>query len=124
MKKKLKAEIEQTQKLIAFYVKAHQEKCLDRQSLSRSQLRLKDQISFFQHERLIHLLVTILFAVLVFASFAMFMIEPSWPAFLIVTLLTLLLVPYIFHYFFLENGVQKLYELYDEMLNISEASSE
>ena len=71
------------------------------------------KISFMQHERLIHLLVTILFAVLLFLSMIIFFIS-DMAAILLVTLLMLaLLIPYIAHYFFLENGVQKLYGIYD-----------
>lgn len=70
------------------------------------------EITFFQHERLVHLIVTfftgigtILF-LLGFLYFENFFL-------LVLFLLTLLLfIPYIFHYYFLENGVQKLYNLY------------
>lgn len=71
------------------------------------------KISFMQHERLIHLLVTILFAILLFLSLIIFFISDI-AAMLLVTLLMLaLLIPYIAHYFFLENGVQQLYGIYD-----------
>ena len=71
------------------------------------------QISFFQHERLIHLLVTILFALLSIGTLFMAVTAPS-PAIFILELLFLgLLIPYIKHYYLLENGVQKLYEYYD-----------
>ena len=50
------------------------------------------QIGFFQHERLIHLIVLVLSL-----------------------LFLVLLIPYIRHYYLLENGVQKLYEYYDAL---------
>ncbi|MBT9700957.1 hypothetical protein GPK75_07675 [[Eubacterium] rectale] len=54
------------------------------------------QIAFFQHERLVHLIN---------------------PMLLVLTLLFLvLLVPYIMHYYTLENEVQKMYTQYDEIL--------
>lgn len=73
------------------------------------------QIGFFQHERLIHLIVTMTFALLtlmpVIAGFA-------WPGviwFIMIGLFLALLIPYIRHYFILENGVQKLYGYYDRL---------
>ena len=73
------------------------------------------QISFFQHERLIHLIVTVLFAILtVLTLFASLMILQ--PVLLALELLFLiLLVPYIKHYYLLENGTQQLYDYYDSI---------
>ncbi|MCR5210344.1 MAG: hypothetical protein K6C99_09050 [Lachnospiraceae bacterium] len=81
-----------------------------------------DHISFFQHERLIHLMVTILFAVLAFAVFFVMlftmMTQEVWNIglFVLFIALMILLIPYIRHYYFLENGVQKMYKQYDEIL--------
>ena len=74
------------------------------------------QIGFFQHERLIHLIVTVLFAILtVMTLFAcLIIIQPV--LFALELLLLVLLVPYIRHYYILENGTQQLYEYYDEIL--------
>ena len=79
------------------------------------------QITFFQHERLIHLIVTVLFALLAFALFILnyteLMAERTNPGLVILLVLVMvLLVPYIMHYFILENGVQKMYRQYDEMV--------
>ncbi len=73
------------------------------------------QIGFFQHERLIHLIVTVLFAILtVMTLFAcLLIIQPV--LFALELLLLVLLVPYIRHYYILENGTQQLYEYYDEI---------
>lgn len=77
------------------------------------------QIKFFQHERLIHLIVTVLFAFLTIFTIACscFLNNPSYgiPFCLLSVLCLVLLVPYIHHYYVLENGVQKLYEIYDEI---------
>ena len=71
------------------------------------------QIAFFQHERLVHLIVTVTFAILTMMSIIMI----SNPMLLVLTLLFLvLLVPYIMHYYTLENEVQKMYTQYDEIL--------
>ena len=74
------------------------------------------QIGFFQHERLIHLIVTVLFAFLTIFTLACscFLNNSCGVMFLLLSVLCLiLLVPYIRHYYILENGVQKLYEIYD-----------
>lgn len=73
------------------------------------------QIGFFQHERLIHLIVTVTFAILAIMSIlATLAIEQ--PALLLLDLLlVVLLFPYIRHYYILENGVQKLYRYYDKI---------
>ena len=68
------------------------------------------RIGFYQHERLIHFLVTITFAAFTCTSLIMAF---SRPEFIWLTMLFLvLLIPYIWHYFFLENSVQKLYRYY------------
>lgn len=71
------------------------------------------QIRFFQHERLVHLLVTLLFALLFVGTTLFFSVFPSLPLFALDLLFLLLLVPYIRHYYILENGTQRLYALYD-----------
>ena len=77
------------------------------------------KISYFQHERLIHLLVTLTFAILqIFTIFAIFVLPyPASLIFAIMTVLILcLLTGYIFHYYLLENCVQKMYHLRDDIL--------
>ena len=74
------------------------------------------QIQFFQHERLIHLIVTALFALLTIISMLASLAIPKQPILLALDLLFLiLLIPYIRHYYLLENGVQKLYKYYDKI---------
>lgn len=75
----------------------------------------KIQLSFFMHERLIHLLVTLTFAILAFASFFMMYIEFSPGLLALFIALMVLLVPYIMHYYLLENGVQRMYKQYDAL---------
>ena len=74
------------------------------------------QLNFFMHERLIHLLVTLTFALLAFGTF--FILYQNFSPALLLLLFTIfiLLVPYIMHYFLLENGVQKMYRQYDELV--------
>ena len=78
------------------------------------------QIGFFMHERLIHLIVTVLFAILTVGVALYCVADPGIPLFLLFGALLILLVPYIMHYYLLENGVQKMYEQYDELLLRSE----
>lgn len=74
------------------------------------------QIQFFQHERLIHLIVTVTFAILTVLSVLSFLALVQVGLLVLSILLVVLLVPYIRHYYILENGVQKLYTYYDELV--------
>lgn len=74
------------------------------------------QITFFQHERLIHLIVTVTFALLTVISFGIMLLSNFFPVLGLTILLLVLLMPYIGHYYTLENEVQKMYKQYDEIL--------
>jgi hypothetical protein len=76
------------------------------------------EIEFFMHERLIHLIVTVTFALLTLISLVAFAALESGMFLALTALFFVLLVPYIFHYYILENGVQKMYEQYDKMFEI------
>ena len=78
------------------------------------------QISFFQHERLVHLIVTVTGAILTLMSAGIFIATSYVPVIMLFTLLMVLLVPYIMHYYTLENEVQKMYVQYDRMLEIQQ----
>lgn len=73
------------------------------------------QIAFFAHERFIHLIVTVLFAILTFLVFLYTFDHFSIPMILLIIILVGLLASYIRHYFLLENSVQDMYEQYDKM---------
>lgn len=75
-----------------------------------------DQVAFFQHERLIHLIVTALVAVLMVMCIGIAIIAEEALMFLLALPLFILLVPYIGHYYLLENEVQKMYGQYDKMV--------
>ena len=75
-----------------------------------------DKIQFMQHERLIHFLVTMLFAFIFFMSMGIFIMSENISLVLLMILILGLIVPYIRHYYFLENNVQKMYYIYDEIL--------
>jgi len=80
------------------------------------------QIGFFAHERLVHLIVMALFAIGTVIS----ILYLNYSGELIILALTIafliLLIPYVMHYYLLENSVQKMYEQYDIMLNKVEPS--
>jgi hypothetical protein len=65
----------------------------------------------FQHERLIHLLVTLFVALFALLAVAWSLAVPSRGALLLAALLLGLTAAYLLHYFRLENGVQRLYGL-------------
>ena len=78
------------------------------------------QIGFFMHERLIHLIVTVLFAIMTLATIFFAVAAPSIGLLILTVAFLVLLIPYIMHYYLLENGVQKMYKQYDEMLRRKE----
>lgn len=81
------------------------------------------QIAFFQHERLIHLIVTVIFAVLTMMSICMaFALMafglPGGIGWLgVMAVFMVLLIPYVRHYYILENEVQKMYGQYDMIVS-------
>ena len=100
-------------KYINEYIEELENKLLNKKDTKKDLDDLMVKIKFFQHERLIHLIVTMFFAlftiILIYFSF-------SNAAFSLIALaLIVLLGFYIKHYYFLENSVQYLYKLYDNM---------
>lgn len=76
------------------------------------------QIGFFQHERLIHLIVTVTFALLEMLAILLSVIADSLFSILLPVVILILLVPYIRHYYILEKEVQKMYMQYDRILRL------
>lgn len=73
---------------------------------------LLQRIAYYQHERLIHLIVTMSFGIFFMISLAIFLMKGGIGLLLLTALFLVLLVPYIKHYYFLENSVQKMYLFY------------
>lgn len=73
------------------------------------------QIHFFMHERLVHEIVMALFALVTVLVFIAMVLAPQLAFAALLIALLILLIPYIMHYFILENSVQYMYEQYDEM---------
>jgi len=94
-------------------------KSLDSKARAEQASWLLIQIQILQHERLIHLIVTVTFAVLSLMSVALYLMIDTLALLLLCSLFIILLIPYIRHYYILENGVQKLYEYYDKLSAVS-----
>lgn len=104
------------------YMKTHEQVMRNKLSTTTTKKEAEDlleihetKLGYFQHERLIHLLVTLAVGIVLVMSIFMTLIIPHAIFFIIDILLCMLFVPYIFHYRKLENGVQGLYRLGDEI---------
>ena len=80
------------------------------------------QIAFFAHERQVHLIVMALLALATVISILYLNFSGSLIIVALVFALLVLLIPYVMHYYLLENSVQKMYEQYDRMMNKIEPS--
>jgi hypothetical protein len=76
------------------------------------------QIQFIQHERLIHFLVTMMFAIIEFICMGIFLVTSNMAVMVLVVLVLGLIVPYVWYYYYLENHTQKLYLLYSQICNL------
>lgn len=76
------------------------------------------QTAFFQHERLIHLIVTMTVALLTLISLGIAILSRMMTMLIMTGVLAVLLIPYILHYYLLENEVQKMYVQYDHILEL------
>lgn len=89
----------------------------DWESLSKDYLI---KINFYQHERLIHLIVTAVFAIMEIIAAVSTVISGSISLMILSIAILILLIPYVAHYYFLENTIQKMYLIYDDInMNIT-----
>lgn len=79
--------------------------------------RLLQRIAFYSHERLVHLIITMSFAVFFLISLFMWLVIKNTGLAVLTVLLLVMLIAYIKHYYFLENSVQKMYIYYYKMEN-------
>lgn len=77
------------------------------------------QISLFQHERLVHLIVTVTFALLEMLAILLTVVSGELFPILLSGALLILFIPYVRHYYILENEVQKMYGQYDALCSLS-----
>lgn len=80
----------------------------------------KEMVRCFQHERLVHLIITLFFVLIALALLVLigFLVGGAgenwvvlWPLYGAILIVTILAIAYVKHYHFLENHTQKLYEL-------------
>ena len=103
-------------KYLSDYMKQMNRLLEENKSFTEADLqRHLDKIGFMQHERLIHLLVTMLFALVFFLVMGIFLFGEYIGLVPLLALILGLLIPYVAHYYFLENSTQKMYKLYDEI---------
>jgi len=76
---------------------------------------LLTKIGFFQHERIVHLIVTVCVALLSLINIIVIHLSNNFASIILEILLLGLLAPYLLHYYRLENGVQKLYDYFDKI---------
>lgn len=92
-----------------------QERALTAEGLD-ALLDLHDRkIRWLQHERLVHLIVTLIISILLLFSIYLYIVLDNPMVFVLLAIVLTLLCVYIRHYFFLENKVQYWYTLYDSM---------
>lgn len=70
------------------------------------------RIKFYQHERLIHLIVTMSFGVFFMLSLILYLSQSGAGLLVLTALFLVMLAAYIKHYYFLENSVQNMYLYY------------
>ncbi len=114
----MKEYVVQTMKAAGSYIE-NDMKAAGEEKTRRVLAEFEVKISYFQHERLIHLMVTLSFALFLLLSIGALFIFPSefiLTAVLLVAIFFVLTIAYVFHYYFLENSVQKMYHMRDEMI--------
>lgn len=99
-------------------------KCSSLRELEKLLAEHMDKIAFMQHERIVHFLVTMMFAIILTILICALLFTQNLAVLLLVTIMVVLIAFYIKHYYFLENTVQKMYKVYDEMLAKKEQLSE
>jgi cell division protein FtsW (lipid II flippase) len=73
------------------------------------------QIAWMQHERIIHLIVTLFVCLFTLLALGFAVMQTSWPALMLCVVFLILAIAYLIHYFRLENGVQKWYALSNQI---------
>ena len=128
MGERLKKYLKKTETLVECLSEEAKEQGTEREAfrerVEREKAELLVQIGFFQHERLVHLIVTVLFALMTILVFLQAATNFALWTGVLLLLLLVLLIPYIKHYWLLENGTQKLYQYYDKMEELYDGKDE
>ena len=75
----------------------------------------KTQIAWISHERLVHLLVTLFFGMLLLISVFAAMLFKQIILSVLFVILAIVVIFYVVHYYRLENGVQRLYNISNQI---------
>jgi cell division protein FtsW (lipid II flippase) len=97
------------------YIKEMLENNLNQEALLELLAYHDKQIQWMQHERLVHLIVLLFVCLFMLLSLGFTIVNPSLPCIILSTLLMILSVAYVFHYYRLENGVQRWYSLSNQI---------
>ncbi len=73
------------------------------------------KISFMQHERLIHLIVTAVIGLILIMIFMAAVFTENYMLYMTTVVIIVIEIFYIRHYYLMENGVQRMYKLYDRL---------
>ena len=114
----MKEYVVQTMKATQAYIDNHMQTAGEDKT-RRVLAEFEIKISYFQHERLIPLMVTLSFALFLLLSIGAIFLFPSEflvSAILLTCIFFGLTIGYVFHYYFLENSVQKMYHMRDEII--------
>lgn len=82
------------------------------QEIEQFRAELLRRIKFYQHERLIHLIVTMSVGVFFMLSLILCLSQGGAGLLILTVMFLALLAAYLKHYYFLENSVQKMYLYY------------
>jgi len=74
-----------------------------------------NQISLFQHERMAHLIVTMSVGIILSVILSAAIIYGDSILYLLTLVIVIIELFYIIHYYKMENGVQRLYKLYNQL---------
>lgn len=102
-------------KQIDNYIKNWETKLSKKSFTKKDQEDLLIKIDFFNKERLIHLLITLFYAL--FTVLFVCHIKESLMYFIFALMMMAFLIPYIVYYFYIEARVQYLYQIYDKIKN-------
>lgn len=103
------------------YLQAHEKRMLellasaDEQDWESIRAYHLIQIGFIQHERLVHLIVTLAVAFIMLGAFVVSAFYPGVASISLDIILTILEIFYLVHYYRLENGVQRWYGIYNRI---------
>ena len=102
-----------------FYIQEMLAKNLPRKTLQELLEYHDKQISWMQQERIVHLLVMLFVCLFTLLALGFTLVITTLPCILLSALLLILAIAYIFHYYRLENGVQRWYALANKIKDLA-----